>query len=76
MPIADVVTDFVEGFVFAHALMLNSYGAANMGEIHFHRLDGDTLDAPGFVPPVAFSRYEGKRGVFAVRRANRALILG
>jgi hypothetical protein len=51
-------------------------GATRMREVHFQRFDGRAPDAPGFLAPVALGRYEGKRGVLAVRRASRALIVG
>jgi hypothetical protein len=66
----------VEGMAMARTGMFHPQGTARMREIHFHRLDGDATDAPGFVAAVTFVCYEGKKGVAAVRWTSRRLRVG
>jgi hypothetical protein len=74
--VADVEADFVKGLAFARTVMFNAQCAACVREVDFHGFNIHAGDAPRFFATVPFGGYEGKKGVVAVRRCNRALIFG
>jgi len=74
--IADVVAGFVEGFAVTGAGVVDAQRTAGMGEVDFQRLNRAAADAPGLVATMPLAGYVGKRGVAAVRRASRVLIVG
>jgi hypothetical protein len=75
-PIADVITDVVEGLAVTGPSVVDPQRTASMGKVDFHRLNSTASDSPRLVASMPFAGYVGKRGVAAVRRARRALIVG
>ena len=74
--ITDVIAGFLERLSVTGTGVKHAQSATSMGEVNFQRFDGYPSDAPGFAAAMSFGMHVGKRGVAAVRRASRALMVG